>query len=304
MSLLLEKIQVSDFKTIAKAITLVENRLPGSTSLLAELRAKQHSKVIGITGPPGAGKSSLVNELVKQKIKSGETVAVLAVDPSSPFNYGSILGDRLRMAELFQFPNVYIRSVSSRGSLGGLCAAIIEITEVLRHAGFDSIFIETVGVGQSEVEIAGVADLTIVVLVPESGDTVQTMKSGVMEIGDVFVINKADRAGAEGLKSTLENTLHTSQPAINFEDLPRVLLTSATDRTGIEELNLAVQHCFENKITKNSTKKIQLIADKVLRIISEQRMRNFNKEEFFECLKTEANKPDFNLFHFAQQFYS
>lgn len=153
--------------------------------------------MIGITGPPGAGKSTLTDALIGEMVRAGNKVAVLCVDPSSPFNMGALLGDRIRMSEWYTNPNVFIRSLATRGSLGGLHPKIVEITELLKAASFDYILVETVGVGQSEVEIAGLADVTIVVLVPESGDDIQVMKAGLMEIADLYIVNKSDRPGAD-----------------------------------------------------------------------------------------------------------
>ena len=189
-------------------MTIVENELKGADELLKGLRFEQKTPVIGITGPPGAGKSTLLNALIGHLITGGKKIAVLAIDPTSPFNFGSLLGDRIRMAGHFNHPDVFIRSVAARGSLGGLSAKTIEMADVLRGAGFDYVVIETVGVGQSEVEIAGLADLTFLVLVPESGDEVQNIKSGLMEIADAFGVNKADRADAELFANNLAKIIH------------------------------------------------------------------------------------------------
>jgi LAO/AO transport system kinase len=188
-------------------LTWVENDLPGSNNMLKEL-IPHNTPVIGITGPPGAGKSTLVNQLINKLSIDGKRIAILAIDPSSPFNMGSLLGDRIRMAEQFNKPNVYIRSLATRGSLGGLSAKTIEMTDVLKSGDFDYIIVETVGVGQSEVEIAGIADITIVVLVPEAGDEIQSIKSGLMEIADIFVVNKADREGADAFTNTIQKLVH------------------------------------------------------------------------------------------------
>jgi LAO/AO transport system kinase len=188
---------VTNYKLVARALTIVENDLPAANELLKNLRFAKPSTIIGVTGPPGAGKSTLVNELVSALLSNNKKIAVLAIDPTSPFNFGSLLGDRIRMSTHFNHPDVFIRSQATRGSLGGLSAKTVEMTDVLRAAGFDYVLVETVGVGQSEVEIAGLADVTLVVLVPEAGDEIQNMKSGLMEIADAFVINKADRPDAE-----------------------------------------------------------------------------------------------------------
>jgi LAO/AO transport system kinase len=181
-----------NFKSIARCISMIENETEGGASLLAALPMEVSAKIVGITGPPGAGKSTLTDGLIGEFVREGKKVAVLCVDPSSPFHFGALLGDRIRMSNWYTHPQVYIRSFASRGSLGGLHPRLIEITDFLCRLAFDLIIVETVGVGQSEVEIAGLADCTVVVLVPEAGDEVQTMKAGLMEIADIFVINKAD----------------------------------------------------------------------------------------------------------------
>jgi len=183
------------YKTLARQITIVENEINGHLKILEQLPSNLNTPVIGITGPPGSGKSTLVNALIKTLIQQQKRVGIVAIDPSSPFNYGALLGDRVRMNDFFNNENVYIRSVASRGSLGGLSDKIIEITDVMRSADFDYIFIETVGVGQSEVEIAGLADITVVVLNPGTGDDVQMIKAGILEIANIYVINKADLDG-------------------------------------------------------------------------------------------------------------
>ncbi|HEX6937845.1 MAG TPA: methylmalonyl Co-A mutase-associated GTPase MeaB [Longimicrobiales bacterium] len=193
---------------LARVITLVESERPGFQALLSELHAglgRAHR--IGITGPPGAGKSTLTARLAAAFRERGETVAIVAVDPTSPFTGGALLGDRIRMSDIALDPGVFIRSMATRGSLGGLAVTTKEVTDVLDAFGFDRILIETVGVGQSELDIAAAADSTAVVLVPESGDSVQAMKAGLMEIADLFVVNKADRPGAERLAREVEMML-------------------------------------------------------------------------------------------------
>jgi LAO/AO transport system kinase len=206
--LLLADLQAGNTAALARAISVVENGRPGFERLLAQVhRFVGRARRIGITGPPGAGKSTLLERLITTYRQAGLRVAVVAVDPTSPFTGGALLGDRIRMESVALDEGVYIRSMGSRGSLGGLATTTREVCDLLDAAGFDRILIETVGVGQSELDVAKMADSTVLVLVPESGDGIQTLKSGVMEIADLFVVNKADRPGADKLRQELEVTL-------------------------------------------------------------------------------------------------
>jgi len=193
---------------IARAISMVENGRPGFEDILSAIHPDLgRARRIGITGPPGAGKSTLTERLIQVLRTRGLTVAVVAVDPTSPFTGGALLGDRIRMESVALDPGVFIRSMATRGSLGGLATTTGEVCDVLDGGGFDRIIIETVGVGQSELDVARTADTTVLVLVPESGDGIQTLKSGVMEIGDLFVVNKADRPGADRLRQEIDIAL-------------------------------------------------------------------------------------------------
>lgn len=296
VSSLLQKIEYGDVRSLARAITIVENELKGSADLLEKIHLR-NIPVIGITGPPGAGKSSLVNALVHHLLRKKCSIGIVAVDPSSPFNFGSLLGDRIRLAEHFNHPNVFIRSMATRGSLGGLSDKMMEVTDVMHAFPFDYIFIETVGVGQSEVEIAGLADTTIVVLVPEAGDEIQTMKAGLMEIADIFVVNKADRADADQFAKNLR-TLAAS--GMTKEWVIPVLKTVATHDEGIDELIEQLQR--HNTTVFSNERKIMLLAEKAWRIIQKERMRAVNKKKLVAALHQSVNKEGFNVYQFAKSF--
>jgi GTPase len=224
-----------DRVSLARAISLVENDAAGAVAILDACFEKSGRAFrIGITGPPGAGKSTLVTRLAQRYRKRGETVAIVAVDPTSPFSGGALLGDRVRMGELSGDPGVFIRSMATRGSLGGLAVHTAQVCDVLDAAGFARILIETVGVGQSELEVAQTADSTAVVLVPESGDGVQAMKAGLMEIADLFVINKADREGAERGAYAVRSALELRQKLSEWD--PPVLLTIASQGEGVDQV--------------------------------------------------------------------
>jgi len=220
---------------LARAISRVENEAQGSREILAAcFAASGRAFRIGITGPPGAGKSTLVARLAQEYRRRGHTVAIVAVDPTSPFSGGALLGDRVRMGDLSGDEGVYIRSMATRGSMGGLAVHTAQVCDVLDAAAFSRILIETVGVGQSELEVAQTADSTAVVLVPESGDGVQAMKAGLMEIGDLFVINKADRDGADRAAFAVKSALELRTPVATW--VPPVLLTVASQGDGVVEV--------------------------------------------------------------------
>jgi LAO/AO transport system kinase len=233
--ILAEKVIKGDRLAAARAMTLVENEDPDAEKLLKEIFPRTgHARRIGITGPPGAGKSTLTCELIKFFRKKDRTVGVLAVDPTSPFSGGAILGDRIRMGDCFTDPGVFIRSMASRGGTGGLAKATQDAADILDALGEDYIIIETVGVGQEELDIINISDSTIVVLYPEAGDRVQTMKAGLMEIADVFAINKCDREGADTLADEIRVMLSLRKDWHGWE--PPVVLTQGTTGRGVDAL--------------------------------------------------------------------
>jgi len=286
------KLNCSDFKSVARALTLVENGLDGSEQLLKSLRFDKNTPIIGITGPPGAGKSTLVNGLLTELTAKGNKVAVLAIDPTSPFNFGSLLGDRIRMATHFNHPDVFIRSLATRCSLGGLSAKTIEMTDVLRAAGFDYVLVETVGVGQSEIEIAGLADITFVVLVPEGGDEIQSIKSGLMEIADAFIVNKADREGADIFANNLKKMVQQKGAGIP------IFKTTASQNTGI--IDIAGFIASNNNI-KNSRKEF-LLAEKAYKLIQQKRMVGIDKAALQKNIAEAMTVAAFNLYAFVENY--
>ena len=291
-----ENLALGHERAIARAISWVENQHPGALELLEQLQGR--TPIIGITGPPGAGKSSLVNALALHWSAQNLRTAIVAVDPSSPFNLGSLLGDRLRMPGLFLDPKVYIRSVSARGSLGGLCASIIEICDVLKQARFDHIIVETVGVGQSEIEIAGIADTTVVVTVPESGDEVQTLKSGIMEIADIFVVNKSDREGADAFANHLKKLAHYRMGDGAWE--APVVKTVAMEGTGIQALSEAIISHQAQGISNQ--RKLHLLAEKAYRLIQRNRMQDISMSDLRNQIAENQTTEEFNLYRFTKKF--
>lgn len=285
-----------DMRSLARAFTVVENELPGYEELLASIPTK-NTPVIGFTGPPGAGKSTLVNEMIGLLATQGKSIGVIAVDPSSPFNFGALLGDRIRMLSHYDNPNVYIRSMASRGSLGGLSEKIIEVVELMKAYPFDFIIVETVGVGQSEVEVAGVADTTVVVMVPEAGDHIQVMKAGLMEIADIFVVNKADRPESEAFYRNLSQLVHARET--NGHEIP-VLKTVATSGEGLEPLLDAIRNHHASQLEKE--RKSWLLAAKIYRLIQRRRMRDLQPADIRKTLQ-EEDLNDFNLYRFMNRHY-
>jgi len=286
-----------NFLLLAKTISQIENKVEGTDAYLANLVPKA-IPIIGITGPPGAGKSTLIAGLVGEWIAAGKKVAVLSVDPSSPFHKGAILGDRIRMKDWYLHPQVFIRSFASRGHLGGLNSSMIELTTLLQAVGFDQIVLETVGVGQSEVEVASLADTTVVVLVPEAGDEVQMMKSGLMEVADVFVVNKSDRPDAEIFTNHIRQMImeHGVSDA-HFGVIP----TIASQGVGMKELIQALDaHQIANKELDTRHK---LIVAKVVQLIVAQKMRQLDLIKLEEDVAAAISKEGFNIFSFTQNYF-
>jgi len=237
---LVDQLRSGDPRALARAISTVENRSPGWSELLKALFPHSgNARILGLTGPPGAGKSTLVDQLARHYRQQNQTVGIVAVDPTSPYTGGAILGDRIRMQEHFSDSGIYIRSMATRGSLGGLARATADVATVLDAAGRDVIMIETVGVGQDEIDIVRLADVTVVILVPGMGDDVQTIKAGIMEIADIFVINKSDRDGAD----RVEREIRALQSLAARSDhwTPPIVKTVASEGAGILELATAIR---------------------------------------------------------------
>ena len=267
------ELRSGDLRALARAISTVENHLPGWLELLKEVfPSTGRALTIGLTGAPGAGKSTLVDQLAKRYRGGNQTVGIIAVDPTSPYTGGAILGDRIRMQQHFSDPGIYIRSMATRGSLGGLARTTADVAVVFDAAGRDLILIETVGVGQDEIDIVRLADITVVILVPCMGDDVQTIKAGIMEIADIFVINKVDREGAERVEREIRAMQSLSIRADGWT--PPIVKSVATEGTGVNELADAIRAyeshqkekgLFSKRRTEHwETRMIEMLRDSML----------------------------------------
>jgi LAO/AO transport system kinase len=306
---LIQNILRNDKRAVSRAISIIETGNSNATELLKCLHKKiGNAYRIGITGPPGAGKSTITNQLTKYYRKKNFKVGIIAVDPTSPFTGGALLGDRIRMNDLCTDINVFIRSMATRGSLGGLSKKTIDAADVLDAAGYDIIILETVGVGQSELDIAKAADTTIVVLVPESGDSIQAMKAGLMEIADFFVLNKSDRPGAENAMLAIKTILMFKEHSENSW-LPNIISAVASENKGISEIGIEILRHQKYLVEKNLLKEKREMnyKSRIKELIEEHFSSEFWKEHRSESLQASLSKivaGETSPYHIAEALFN
>jgi LAO/AO transport system kinase len=276
---LVERVRAGDVRALARVISAVEDRTPESIDLLKALFPfSGRARVVGLTGAPGSGKSTLVDQLAREYRKQHRTVGIIAVDPTSPYTGGAILGDRIRMQSHFNDQGIYIRSMATRGYLGGLASTTADVATVLDAAGKDLILVETVGVGQDEVEIVRLADITVVLLVPGMGDDVQTIKAGIMEIADIFVINKSDREGAERVEREVRAMQSLAMRADNWT--PPIVKTVASEGIGVSDLLEAIAG-YEQFLEREgllASKKIESWRERLVEMLRESLLQRALRE--------------------------
>ncbi len=290
---ILEGIRANDHRALSRVITSIENNQGLTDDFFISLYKYSTDAIrIGITGPPGSGKSTLTDQLIKLFLEHGKSIGVVAVDPTSPFTGGALLGDRVRMNRYIWEENVFIRSMGSHGDLGGLARKTQDVGDVLAASGKDIVIYETVGVGQGEHDVAAAVDLTIVILVPESGDEIQLMKAGLIEIADLFIINKSDRDGAGRLAQLLQNILHTSHATDQSE--PLVIKTIATEGKGMSELYDGIEEYLVNMKSNGlfDTHRLEKHRTRVLGLVQEKLLDEFWTSEKLETLSQETHSID------------
>jgi LAO/AO transport system kinase len=295
-STFLHDIRNDNYRFLARAISYAENGVADYSELLAG-QPSFPAKVLGVTGPPGAGKSTLVDALIGQFVADNKKVAVLCIDPSSSLYFGALLGDRIRMSDWYNHPLVFIRSLATRGALGGLHPRILEIADLLRAALFDLVIIETVGVGQNEIEIAGLADTTVVVLAPEAGDDIQSMKAGLLEIADIFVVNKSDRPDADLF---VRNLRSMQALAAHGRQAVPILKTIASTKDGISDIVREIDASLVRE--KSSAKRFRMLAEQAYLLIQYQRMRAIDKNELARKIEILYRAGGFNLYRFVREW--